>query len=64
MGKPRRMWGVEVWVTGMRLLSGDELMVVAPSEAVKAIEEYALRWEVEEVDRLVGIGVLLGARRR
>jgi hypothetical protein len=45
--KPRSMWGLEVWVTGMRLSSGDDLIVVSPKYVEQAIKEYAWRWEIE-----------------
>ena len=45
--KKRRMWGLELYVSGMRLSSGEYLIVVAPNYSEKAIEEYANRWEIE-----------------
>jgi hypothetical protein len=47
LDKPRRMWGMELYISGMRLAGGDDLIVVSPKKADKAIQEYALRWEVE-----------------
>jgi len=43
----RRLWGREVYVSGMRLAGGDLLVVVAPQESAKMIAEYAVRWEIE-----------------
>jgi Transposase DDE domain len=45
--KSRRMWGLELSVSGMRLASGEYLIVVASSYTASAIEEYAKRWEIE-----------------
>lgn len=43
----RRLWGLELSVSGMRLSGGDYLIVVSANKADKAIEEYARRWEIE-----------------
>lgn len=43
----RRLWGREVYVSGMRLAGGDLLAVVAPRQSVEMIAEYAVRWEIE-----------------
>lgn len=45
--KTRRLWGLEMSVSGMRLSSGEYLIVVAASYSASAIEEYAKRWEIE-----------------
>jgi hypothetical protein len=45
--KARRIWGLELWVAGMRLESGEYLILVAPKYSAQAIEEYAKRWEIE-----------------
>jgi hypothetical protein len=45
--KPRCLWGLELWVSGMRLSSGEYLIVVGSSYSASAIEEYAKRWEIE-----------------
>jgi hypothetical protein len=45
--KARRMWDLGLWVSGMRLASGEYLIVVAPQYAATAIEDYAQRWEIE-----------------
>jgi hypothetical protein len=41
--KARRLWGLELFVTGMRLESGEYLIVVAPAYSEQAIEDYAKR---------------------
>lgn len=43
----RRLWGRAVYVSGMRLVGGDLLVVVAPQESAEMIAEYAVRWEIE-----------------
>jgi hypothetical protein len=45
--KPRRIWGLELSVSGMRLVSGEYLIVVTPAYTGTAIEDYARRWEIE-----------------
>ena len=45
--KPRLVWGLELFVSGMRLESGEYLILVAPDYSVTAIEDYAKRWEIE-----------------
>lgn len=45
--KSRRLWGLELFVTGMRLERGEYLMVVASSYRARAIDEYGRRWEIE-----------------
>jgi hypothetical protein len=45
--KARRIWGLEWFVTGMRLASGEYLIVVAPQYTTTAIEDYAKRWGME-----------------
>lgn len=45
--KPRRVWGMELYVSGMRLASGEYLILAAPTYSAKAIEDYAKRWEIE-----------------
>lgn len=45
--RARKVWGLELSVCGMRLESGEYLIVVAPQCAPKAIEDYAKRWEIE-----------------
>jgi hypothetical protein len=45
--KPRLVWGLELWVSGMRLASGEYLILVAPKYSATAIDEYAKRWEIE-----------------
>lgn len=45
--KSRRVWGLELWVAGMRLASGEYLILVGAKYSAEAIEHYALRWEIE-----------------
>lgn len=45
--KVRNGWGLELWVSGMRLESGEYLILVAPHYSATAIEDYAKRWEIE-----------------
>ncbi len=45
--KARLIWGLELFVTGMRLASGEYLIVIASQEAEQAISDYAKRWEIE-----------------
>ncbi|MEW6212912.1 MAG: IS4 family transposase [Acidobacteriota bacterium] len=45
--KARSCWGLELWVSGMRLASGEYLIVVGPNYTATAIEDYAKRWEIE-----------------
>lgn len=45
--KARRLWGLELFVTGMRLESGEYLIVVAPAYSEQAMSDYAKRWEIE-----------------
>lgn len=45
--KPRCIWGLALWVSGMRLASGEYLIVVAAQETATAIDDYAKRWEIE-----------------
>jgi hypothetical protein len=47
IAKGRRMWGLELYVSGMRLVGGEYLIVVAPSYSKTAIEDYGKRWEIE-----------------
>ena len=45
--KARLIWGLELFVTGMRLANGEYLIVVVPQDTATAIEDYAKRWEIE-----------------
>lgn len=45
--KSRRMWGLELFVSGMRLADGEYLIVVAPNYTKTAIADYGKRWEIE-----------------
>ncbi len=43
----RQMWGLEIFISGMRLESGEYLLIVAPHFVGEAIPEYGARWEIE-----------------
>jgi hypothetical protein len=45
--KARNLWGLGLWVSGMRLASGEYLILVSPTSSEQAIAEYAKRWEIE-----------------
>lgn len=47
LDKPRHVWGLELWVSGMRLANGEYLIVVSWKKSPQAISEYAKRWEIE-----------------
>jgi hypothetical protein len=44
---PRECWGMRLYFTGMRLESGDYLIVAAPQSTPEALEDYGRRWEIE-----------------
>jgi len=43
----RFVCGHLLWVTGMRLLSGDSLIVVACDDSAQVMNDYAKRWKIE-----------------
>ena len=43
----RRVWGHMLWITGMRLPSGDYLIVVSNEDSDHVMEEYRRRWKIE-----------------
>lgn len=45
--KARKVLGLKLYVSGMRLASGENLIVIAPQYWATAIEDYAKRWEIE-----------------
>lgn len=45
--KTRRLWGLELWVSGMRLEGGEYLILVSPQSSPQAICEYSKRWQIE-----------------
>lgn len=45
--QPRRMWGDEWYFSGCYLGSGEYLILVSPTLAEDAVEQYAKRWEIE-----------------
>ena len=44
---PRQMWGDTWYFSGCYLGSGEYLILVSPHYAAEAVEQYALRWEIE-----------------
>jgi hypothetical protein len=44
---PRLVCGQMLWVTGMRLPSGDYLIVVSDDQSDQVMEEYKRRWKIE-----------------
>jgi hypothetical protein len=45
----RKMWGLSIYVSGMRLEKEQYLIVVSPVYAEKAISEYGKRWGIESL---------------
>lgn len=45
--RARRCWGLDLYFSGVRLASGEYVIVVAPQTAERALEDYARRWEIE-----------------
>jgi len=45
--RARRCWGLDLYFSGVRLASGEYVIVVAPQRAARALEDYARRWEIE-----------------
>jgi hypothetical protein len=43
----RRIWGMDLHLSGMRLKKGEFLVVVSPESSAKALEEYGKRWGIE-----------------
>ncbi len=44
---PRLVCGHLLWVTGMRLPSGDYLIIVSHDQSIQAMIDYAKRWKIE-----------------
>src|SRR5215212_161686 len=44
---PRRMWGLDLYLSGCYLGSGEYLILVAPRYSEKPEEEFKKRWEIE-----------------
>lgn len=44
--RPRRVWGMTVWVIGMRIRN-DYLILITPDNPDSALDDYAQRWEIE-----------------
>ena len=47
IAQARRMWGDDWYFSGCYLGSGEYLILVSPSLAPDAVEQYAKRWEIE-----------------
>lgn len=45
--RARVVWGLPLFVSGVRLSSGEYVIVVAPRETATALSDYARRWEIE-----------------
>lgn len=45
--RARAIWGLPLFVSGVRLWSGEYVIVVAPRFTDAAVSEYARRWEIE-----------------
>jgi hypothetical protein len=45
--RARSIWGLPLFVSGVRLSSGEYLIVVAPRHTATALSDYARRWEIE-----------------
>lgn len=43
----RECWGMRLHFTGMRLESGDYVIIAAPQPASEALSDYGRRWEIE-----------------
>lgn len=43
----RSVWGLPLFITGLRLPSGEYVIVVSPRAIATAMEDYARRWEIE-----------------
>jgi len=47
ISRARRCWGLDLYFSGVRLASGEYVIVVAPQAAPRALADYARRWEIE-----------------
>lgn len=45
--RARAIWGLPLFVSGLRLTSGEYVIVVAPRYTTTALSDYARRWEIE-----------------
>lgn len=43
----RSVWGLPLFVSGLRLSSGEYVIVVAPRKTLSALSDYSRRWEIE-----------------
>jgi DDE family transposase len=47
IARARAIWGLPLFISGVRLASGEYVIVVAPRQAAAALADYARRWEIE-----------------
>jgi hypothetical protein len=47
IAQARSVWGLPLFLTGLRLPSGEYVIVVSPRATAMAMEDYARRWEIE-----------------
>lgn len=54
----RHLWGHQLYVTGMRLVSGEYLIIIHsdPNTAVIVMEDYARRWKIETLFKCLKTG--------
>ena len=45
--RARTIWGLPLFVSGVRLSSGEYVIVVTPRETATALSDYSRRWEIE-----------------
>ena len=43
----RKVWGIELYFSGMRLKTGEYLIILAPRYSPSPMQDYARRWEIE-----------------
>jgi Transposase DDE domain len=43
----RSVWGLPLFISGVRLSSGESVVVVAPRQTETALSDYSRRWEIE-----------------
>ena len=46
---PRQCWGLKLYFSGVRLQSGEYVIVAAPRQSDKALEDYRVRWGIERL---------------
>lgn len=47
IARARAIWGLPLFISGVRLSSGEYVIVVAPRKTATALSDYARRWEIE-----------------